>query len=146
MYQQYKFVNQTQLGRMFGVTSHVMGRWLVEIGLRTVDLKPSRKAFDGGFMTKADTGRGAGWYYVWHRRKTIAALEAAGYKRVETTPAPVANGGGGLKGPFELHPSDNDIFELRNTDGQFNVRIFGRKDAELLLRMLNLAHKHGVVA
>ena len=41
-------------------------------------MKPSQKAFDEGFVTPAPTGRGQGFFYLWHRDRTIHALEAAG--------------------------------------------------------------------
>ncbi|WP_166820096.1 hypothetical protein [Thalassoroseus pseudoceratinae] len=79
----YKWANLTTLGRMFGTTSHVTGKWLVECGLRTEDKKPSKKAFDENFVTTTNTGRGSGYYYVWDKDKTASALEAAGHKRAE---------------------------------------------------------------
>ena len=34
MIYQKRFMNQTDLGRLFGVTSHVIGRWLTKAGLK----------------------------------------------------------------------------------------------------------------
>jgi len=55
---EYKNLNQTELGKLFGVSSHVLGDWLVDIGLRTSDKKPSAGAFSEGFVEQADNGRG----------------------------------------------------------------------------------------
>jgi hypothetical protein len=80
----FDFVTQTQLGRRFGVTSHVIGRWLVKIGLRNSDKTPSKKAIDGGFVKQHwDDDRGI-WFPVWHAEKTIAALEESLCCRGET--------------------------------------------------------------
>ena len=84
MMTKYEWVNLTQLGRLFGVTSHKTGKWLVACGLRTNEKKPSRKAFEEGFVITADTNRGSGYYYVWHKQKTVAALKDAGHKQVPT--------------------------------------------------------------
>ena len=73
------FATQTELGELFDVSSHKIGHWLTEIGLRTREKRPSRAAFDGGYVEKADTGRNGGYFYVWHREKTVTALGLAGY-------------------------------------------------------------------
>lgn len=84
MYEQYDTVNQTQLGEMFGTTSHKIGKWLIDAGLRTKNKKPSYTAFNEGYVTTSHNGRGNGWYYVWRREPTVAALEALGHQRVDT--------------------------------------------------------------
>ena len=82
-----KFSNLTELGQMFGVSSHDMGNWLVAIGLRTDDKKPSREAFAGGYVDQAPTNRGfGGYYWVWDRERTVAALEEKGYHRAGQSP------------------------------------------------------------
>ena len=48
-----EFLSQTDLGKLFGVSSHVIGKWLLDCGLRTENKKPSRKAFEGGYVEKA---------------------------------------------------------------------------------------------
>ena len=55
---EYKLLNLTPMGKLFRVSSHVVGRWLVEIGLRTQDKKPSARALNEGFLDQADNGRG----------------------------------------------------------------------------------------
>ena len=64
---QYRNLNQTQLGKMFGGTSHDAGQWLKDNGLRTEDGKPSYTAFQEGYVEKADNGRG-GYYWVWNAK------------------------------------------------------------------------------
>ena len=40
----YEFLSLTQLGVLFEVSNQKVGKWLVALGLRTVDHKPSRAA------------------------------------------------------------------------------------------------------
>ena len=43
------FLSLTELGQLYGVSRNMVGQWLVDLGLRTKEKKPSRAAFDGGF-------------------------------------------------------------------------------------------------
>lgn len=44
------FLSLTELGQIYGVTRNKVGCWLVDLGLRTKEKKPSKVAFDGGFV------------------------------------------------------------------------------------------------
>ena len=58
------FLSLTELGKLFGVTSHKVGKWLVECGLRNERNKPTKRAFDEGIVTTTSTNRGSqGGYY-----------------------------------------------------------------------------------
>ena len=49
----YEFMSLTQIGEVFGTTSHQVGRWLAKIGLRSQakqGMKPSRDAYSGGYV------------------------------------------------------------------------------------------------
>ena len=61
-----EFTTMREIGKQFGVSSHVIGRWLVEIGLRTQDKEPSREALAGGYCTRRAMDRGPGSLVVWH--------------------------------------------------------------------------------
>jgi hypothetical protein len=130
----------TELGTMFGVSSHVIGRWLVEIGLRTPDKRPSAEAFEGGYCQQAPTGRGQGYFWVWHAQKTIAALEKAGHSRKESAPQ-----AGRLVGPFTLEQSDTSEFRIVGTDGTVSVWVQGELKARQVLGLLNLGHDQGLL-
>jgi len=81
------FVAMAELGEMFGVTSHIIGRWLCDAGLRTRDdrpgkkpgWRPSQRALSRGMVRKAASGE-KGYYYLWQVTKTIKALQDAGHK------------------------------------------------------------------
>lgn len=75
-----EFLSLTQLGRVYGVSSHVVGRWLKGLGLRTEDGKPSYDAFSQGYVAQRPS-RGVGTYYVWHAEKTTAMLDGMRYPR-----------------------------------------------------------------
>ncbi len=73
-----EFWTMKQIGAAFGVSSHVIGKRLKEIGLRTADGKPSRVAFDGGYCAPHWTSDGEHYCWAWERTKTIEALQRSG--------------------------------------------------------------------
>ena len=75
-----EYTTMRELGKSFGATSHQVGKWLVECGLRTIDKIPSHRAFDEGLVIKAPLDHG-GYFWMWHLKRTIAALESAGHER-----------------------------------------------------------------
>ena len=58
-----------------GATSHSVGKELTRLGLRS-DGKPTSKAHQLGLITSASTGKGdgSGYFYVWHKQKTLGFL------------------------------------------------------------------------
>jgi hypothetical protein len=132
------FVSLTELGTLFGVSSHAVGKWLIECGLRTDEMKPSSKAFDGGYVKQAPTGRNDGYFYVWHQRKTLEALKAAGHRPKPQYELPGENR---LKGPFEARCGTGG-YEIVDDNG-LTVRVSGKRNADDLMRLMNLAFKHG---
>jgi hypothetical protein len=70
-----RFATMRDIGKMYSVSSHVIGRWLTRCGLREGG-QPTRKAIDGGFSKEIlDQDRGI-WFFVWNVARTTAALEA----------------------------------------------------------------------
>ena len=43
----FPYMTLTQLGQLFGVSSHQIGKWLRAMGLRTNENRPSRETFLG---------------------------------------------------------------------------------------------------
>lgn len=155
------FATLTQLGRSFGVSSHVIGKWLVEIGLRTKEKKPSRAAFERELVKQAPTGRGSGYFWVWNRQKTLAALEAAGHHptcdsvaAAESRPVESAihRSQGQLQlspqarliGPFEARRNSENGFEIVSGDGTVSLWGYGQHKVEKVVALLNLAYRHGL--
>jgi hypothetical protein len=75
------FLSLTDLGKLYGVSSHKMGKWLSDLGLRDRNKKPSRTAFDNGLVEQKDSTQPGTYFWVWHKEKTLWALEKAGHKR-----------------------------------------------------------------
>lgn len=131
------FVNQGDLGVYFNLSSHKIGIALDALGLRDGTNNPTAKAFAGGYVAKS--GHTNGWYYVWHLEKTLAALEAAGHKRV---PQPST---AKLTGPFSAVRRKGSEWLVLNSDGTYSVVVIGEDNAKRLVAVFNLADKHGLL-
>lgn len=70
-----------EIGRLFGVTNHTVGRKLKAIGLRTPDGKPSHEAFARGLVEQKFTDDRRHYCWVWHTARTVPLLELAGLVR-----------------------------------------------------------------
>ena len=135
----FEFMTLTQLGEIFGVSSHQVGNWLVEIEFRTESKRPSRLAFEIDAV-KEGPSKGQGYNWVWHVERTITALEAAGRRRVFPAPlglveAPM------LCGPFTLINDSTHNFRVEN---QYrDVVLQGQGNGNGLLAVMNAAHRLG---
>ena len=136
MHEHFRTLSQRQLGELFGVSSHVIGRWLVAAGLRTTDNKPSQYAHEHHYCERTQNGP-TGYFWTWDRLKTIKALEADGHVRVDLPSAAEPT----LKGPFQSRKS-GDFFELVGADGAVSIWVEGDKIANFVTALLNVAHKH----
>ena len=87
-----EYWTMTEIGKLFGVSSHVIGRKLNEIGLRN-GRKPSRDAFNGGYCEERWASDLRGYCWAWAKTKTIEALQEAGMKRIDEPPSNVASSG-----------------------------------------------------
>ena len=133
----FEFMTQTQIGELFGVSSHQIGKWLVEIGLRTIKKYPSGLAFEGNFVSQAPS-RNDGYNWVWHSAKTVAALEKAGHRRIPNPPLHLVEPPK-LVGPFGKRGNFANGYDIVNGDGSVAVVVTGERNAEFLARLLNLA-------
>lgn len=134
-------MTQTQLGQLFGVSSHKIGRWLVAIGLRTEDKRPSDEAHHGSFCTTAPSGT-SGYHWVWNSQKTVRALRDAGHALVSDAP-PALVEPSALAGPFSISPTRTS--EILNADGSVAVVAMNEPTARIVLSLLKTAHRHGVI-
>jgi hypothetical protein len=139
----FEFMTLTQLGEVFGTTSHQVGRWLVEIGLRTSAKKPSKAAFDGGYV-KAGPSRNQGYNWIWHSERTVQALETAGHKLAIQPGCELLNQCR-LSGPFAIQAHPQFGHQVINGDGSVAVWISGEQNAQFVCSLLNLADRNGVV-
>jgi hypothetical protein len=142
----YEHMSLTQIGEVFGTTSHQVGRWLAKIGLRYQSKhgwKPSREAHAGGFVKDVGTG-GLNYIWAWHTERTIKALEDAGHK-VVIQPGHELLAPCRLNGPFQCRPNPQFGHEVVNGDGSVAVCVTGEENARFVTSLLNLADKHGIV-
>ena len=77
-----EFMSQTELGRLYGVSSHKIGKWLMSCGLRTLQGKPSPRAFQEGFVEQRMSRTIDTYFWVWHVQKTVRVLNAASFGEV----------------------------------------------------------------
>jgi hypothetical protein len=74
------FLSLTELGKLYGVSSHQIGKWLKQVGLRTKDNKPSPRAFKEGYVEQRGSTQPGTYYWIWHGEKTLKVLTEAGFK------------------------------------------------------------------
>jgi len=134
----------TQIGEIFGVSSHQVGKWLVEAGLRTPEKRPSREAFAGGYVEQGPS-RNQGYNWCWHSDKTVIVLEMAGHRRIPNPPHELVDPPA-LNGPFQARPNGSNGFDLVNGDGSVAVVVVGERNAVFVAKVLNLADQHHVLA
>lgn len=72
-----EFSTMREIGRLFGVTNHTIGRKLKELGLRTTDGKPTCEAFTRGLVGQKWTDDHKHYCWVWHTERTVPLLEQA---------------------------------------------------------------------
>lgn len=139
-----EYANLSALGTRFGVTSHVVGRWLEELGLRKVGDAPTRRAFSLGLLKKAPTNRGDGngYYFIWHLEKTMKLLEEAGHRQVQKNePAeskPI------LVAPFSMRQSGN-YYEILNGNGDVFGWCLAEKGTAFIVHIFNRADDNGIL-
>jgi hypothetical protein len=72
-----------QIGEVFGISSHVVGRKLKALGYRTPSGKPSSEAFGAGLVQQKFTDDYANYLWAWDKDRTVRLLEESGMKKLE---------------------------------------------------------------
>lgn len=135
----FKCLTQGQLGSLFGVSSHVIGKWLTAVGLRDEQTKkPTREAHRQGFCDTAPSGA-SGYHWVWQAEKTVTALRNAGHKLVEELPFDLVQPPD-LAGPFIASQRT-----IANAEGMVVVKAATAQQANIVARLLNAAERHGTL-
>lgn len=81
------WTNMRELGRLFGRTSHDVGRILKHHGYRADDGKPTKKSFDSELVREHFC---SGYYsWLWHLERTAALLETLGWKKKYSSQAQI---------------------------------------------------------
>jgi len=73
----------TELGTLFGVSSHVVGRTLKEIGLRTPTGQPTNEAISTDLARKFEGPQPWIALWKWDRKRVVPYLEAGGLERAD---------------------------------------------------------------
>jgi hypothetical protein len=68
-----KYLSMRQIGTILGVSSHVVGRKLKEVGLRDSEGHPTERARTGNFVQLVFFQESFA-FHVWHEKKTLFVL------------------------------------------------------------------------
>ena len=143
MYPSFTPLKLGQLGEYFGETSHVIGRWLKEMGVRLPNGEPTEEAKDAGVAVLVVPPDGSHVFWVWDKEKTLTLLERAGHQRL--TP-PHADGPAPTKllGPFTARPNGGDGFEIVDANGIVGIWCRGEWLSGVLVKLLNVCHRNNL--
>ncbi len=132
---------QSELGDLFGTTSHKIGRALVDRDLRTTNGYPTKRAIDEGFCRPLQAAMNY-TNYGWNPDKTVPELIKAGLKLVDQPPSWLVQTSN-LHGPFAISVSNPHV--VVNSDGDFVAKTSSASHSMIISRLLDLAHKHGTI-
>jgi len=130
-----------QLGELYGVTSHKVGKWLKDLELRDEEGLPTKKAHDGRYCKQTSAGEKC-TLWVWEAVKTVAVLKSDGHPMLLDPPRDLVSPAI-LNGPFTVRTTSNSICVIENADGSDCVRVNNKMTADVVVRLLNAAHKSG---
>ena len=80
-----KYLSQTELGVLYGVTSFRIGKWLVEAGVRDRNGKPTAEAFRLGIVSTRPSTNPGTFFYVWSQGEVENLFHDLGYERPRST-------------------------------------------------------------
>jgi hypothetical protein len=69
-----RYMSLTDIGKFYGVSRVVAGRFVVNVGLRDSDGEPTEKALDGGYCKQFIGDYQGPAFWIWHS-KTIDLIE-----------------------------------------------------------------------
>ena len=136
----FEYLTQTQLGQLFGATSHEIGRWLKELGYKRPNNRPSDEAILSGMANNVTIG--PVHFPVWNKEEVVTLLEANGHRRSdsdEPEAAPSRSNEVTLVGPFSARYNGGDGYELLDGNGEVGIWVRGEANAERVAALLSLA-------
>lgn len=142
----YKFcyMSMTEIGQLFykdlrsasSATSHDVGRWLQDIGLRTKDKSPSLNATESGIAIQKLTGKNKDIpNHYWEPNQTVAALEKAGHKRLPNPPENIVCHEK-IEGPYVCERNHLNGYDIKSNSDTITT-VYGDENAEMVLQALN---------
>ncbi len=139
----FEYISLRQLGQLFGDTSHTVGKWLKALGLRDAEGLPTRNAHEGRFCKMKSAGDKC-TLWVWHSEKTVAVLKKNGHPMLLDPPRDLVSPAI-LNGPFTVRTTANSICVIENGDGSDCIRVNNSMTADVVAKILNMAHEKGVI-
>ena len=137
-----RLFTQTQLGKLFGATSHDVGKWLVSCGLKDKETRmPTREAHNEMYCDTAPSGQ-SNYSWEWVAEKTVKRLISAGHPLATELPPELVEPPE-LVGPFQMKTASSKI--ILNGEGRPVLQIAVAAHAKVLLRILEAAHKTGAI-
>lgn len=137
-----KFKNEhltlAELGRVFGVEEKEVGRWLIELRLRS----PRGYPMDASYvkLLKPQTW---GQAHVWIAERAVEVLMMNGWNPVVPPPADLVEPAP-LDGPFTIKACHNGLHEIMGQKGAV-AWVSGDRNAHQVCRLLNAGHRVGVL-
>ena len=81
-----EYLSLTEIGRVYGVSSHAVGKWLKKLGLRAESGQPSADAFRDKYVAQRPSTQPGTFFYVWDAKTTTALLDGMCYPRAVHDP------------------------------------------------------------
>ncbi len=75
------WVNQTNLGKHFGISSVAVGKKLMELGLRGIDKQPTKEALSREFCKLTPLKDGTP-FYMWNKGKVLRLFQNSGLEQL----------------------------------------------------------------
>lgn len=137
-----RLLNQTQLGKLFGATSHDIGKWLISCGLKDQSTgRPTREAHQEQCCDTAPSGL-SNYSWEWVAEKTVQRLVEAGHPLATELPPELVEPPE-LVGPFQMKTASSKI--ILNGEGRPVLQLTVAAHAKVLMRILEAAHKTGAI-
>ncbi|HAX77341.1 MAG TPA: hypothetical protein DCY88_16280 [Cyanobacteria bacterium UBA11372] len=77
------WVNQTVLGKQFGLSAIAMGKQLKELGLRSKETgTPTQEAIENGFCQSTPLKDGTP-FFMWNKAKVAELMQAQGHEKLD---------------------------------------------------------------
>lgn len=137
-----RLLTQTQLGKLFGATSHDVGKWLVHCGLKDSGTKkPTRQAHNEQCCDTAPSGQ-SNYSWEWVAEKTVKRLISAGHPLATELPPGLIEPPE-LVGPFGIENGNPKV--ILNGVGLPVLQMTVAAHAKALIRILEAADKTGAI-
>jgi transposase len=77
-----EYLSQTEIGKIYGVSSHVVGKWLKSLELRDQTGQPTNRAKSiHKLCTQRQSTNEGTWIYVWDKTQILSLLDQMGQQR-----------------------------------------------------------------